>query len=113
MYKELKQEFARLHTRLGVIETDVHSIKSDVSTLKSDVSALKSDVSILKSDVSVIKHDVATLQYNTAVQFREVRNDIATLLKNLDPLGDPNDAADLYGRVKYLELKLGIESGKD
>ncbi|MDP3735116.1 MAG: hypothetical protein Q8R39_01660 [bacterium] len=105
MNKELKQEFARLHIRLDAIEMDVRSVKSDVSNIKSDVSTLKSDVSTLKSDV-------AGLQYNTAVQFREVRNDLAMLMKNLDPLGDPNEAADLYGRVKYLELKLGIESGK-
>jgi len=84
MNKDLKQEFERLHTRLNGIETRLNGIEMNV----------------------------ATLQYDTAVQFRAIRSELAALMKNLDPLGDPNEAADLYGRVKYLELKLGIESGK-
>jgi mediator of RNA polymerase II transcription subunit 25 len=126
MNKELKQEFERLHKRLGHIETevrsirmDVSSVQSDVKTLKTDVSSVQSDVQTLKTDVSslrsgmtVMQRDLSELQYNMALQFRAVRQDIAQLLKNLDPLGYPNEAADLYGRVKYLEMKLGIESGK-
>jgi hypothetical protein len=58
-------------------------------------------------DRVVTKEEFATFQAETRQNFRDVREDIAGLRKETEFEFD-----DLLGRVKYLEHKLGIESGK-
>jgi hypothetical protein len=58
-------------------------------------------------DRVVTKEEFATFQAETRQNFRDVRGDIACLRKETEFEFD-----DLLGRVKYVEQKLGIESGK-
>jgi hypothetical protein len=58
-------------------------------------------------DRMVTKEDFMAFQAETRQNFREVREDIAGLRKETEFEFD-----DLLGRVKYVERKLGIESGK-
>jgi hypothetical protein len=58
-------------------------------------------------DRMVTKEEFAAFQAETRQNFRDVREDIAGLRKETEFEFD-----DLLGRVKYLEQKLGIESGK-
>jgi hypothetical protein len=58
-------------------------------------------------DRMVTKEEFATFQAETRQNFRDVREDIAGLRKETEFEFD-----DLLGRVKYVERKLGIESGK-
>jgi hypothetical protein len=55
----------------------------------------------------VAKGDFLSSQEETRQNFRAVRNDIAELRKETE-----FELDDLLGRVKYVEQKLGIESGK-
>jgi hypothetical protein len=58
-------------------------------------------------DRMVTKEEFATFRAETQQNFRDVREDIAGLHKETEFEFD-----DLLGRVKYVEQKLGIESGK-
>jgi hypothetical protein len=58
-------------------------------------------------DRMVTKEEFAAFQAETRQNFRDVREDIAGLRKETEFEFD-----DLLGRVKYVEQKLGIESGK-
>ncbi|MBI2046257.1 MAG: hypothetical protein HYT28_02465 [Parcubacteria group bacterium] len=52
-------------------------------------------------------------ELKTGENFRLLHNDIEDLRNNLTPLGtSPIEVEDLYARLKYVEQKLGIESGK-
>jgi hypothetical protein len=55
----------------------------------------------------VTKEEFAAFQAETRQNFRDVREDIASLRRETEFEFD-----DLLGRVKYVEQKLGIESGK-
>jgi hypothetical protein len=55
----------------------------------------------------VTKEELSAFQAETRQNFRDVREDIANLRKETEFEFD-----DLLGRVKYVEQKLGIESGK-
>jgi hypothetical protein len=58
-------------------------------------------------DRIVTKEEFVAFQAETRQNFRDVRRDIAGLRKETKFEFD-----DLFGRVKYVEQKLGIESGK-
>jgi hypothetical protein len=58
-------------------------------------------------DRMVTKEEFAAFQAETRQNFRDVREDIAGLRRETEFEFD-----DLLGRVKYVEQKLGIESGK-
>jgi hypothetical protein len=58
-------------------------------------------------DRMVTKEEFAVFQAETRQNFRDVREDIAGLRRETEFEFD-----DLLGRVKYVEQKLGIESGK-
>jgi hypothetical protein len=58
-------------------------------------------------DRMVTKEDFMAFQAETRQNFRDVREDIAGLRKETEFEFD-----DLLGRVKYVERKLGTESGK-
>jgi hypothetical protein len=58
-------------------------------------------------DRMVTKEEFAVFQAETRQNFRDVREDIAGLRKETEFEFD-----DILGRVKYVEQKLGIESGK-
>jgi hypothetical protein len=58
-------------------------------------------------DRMVTKEEFAAFQAETRQNFRDVREDIAGLRRETEFEFD-----DLSGRVKYVEQKLGIESGK-
>jgi hypothetical protein len=58
-------------------------------------------------DRMVTKEEFAAFQAETRQNFLDVREDIAGLRKETE-----FELDDLLGRVKYVERKLGIESGK-
>jgi hypothetical protein len=58
-------------------------------------------------DRMVTKEQFVAFEAETRQNFRDVREDIAGLRKETEFEFD-----DLLGRVKYVEQKLGIESGK-
>jgi hypothetical protein len=58
-------------------------------------------------DRMLTKEEFAAFQAETRQNFRDVREDIAGLRKETEFEFD-----DLLGRMKYVEQKLGIESGK-
>ena len=58
-------------------------------------------------DRMVTKEEFVAFQAEIRQDFRDVREDIADLRKETEFEFD-----DLLGRVKYVEQKLGIESGK-
>ena len=62
------------------------------------------DRMVTKKEFSTLRE---ALQAETRQNFRDVREDIAGLRKETEFEFD-----DLLGRVKYVEQKLGIESGK-
>ena len=60
-----------------------------------------------KEDFSALHEEFVAFQAETRQNFRDMRGDIANLGKETEFEFD-----DLLGRVKYVEQKLGIESGK-
>jgi DNA gyrase/topoisomerase IV subunit B len=58
-------------------------------------------------DRMVTKEEFAAFQAETRQNFRDVREDIASLRRETE-----FEFGDLLGRVKYVEQNLGIESGK-
>jgi hypothetical protein len=58
-------------------------------------------------DRMVTKEEFVAFEAETRQNFRDVREDIAELRKETEFEFD-----DVLGRVKYVERKLGIESGK-
>ena len=65
------------------------------------------DRMVTKEELSALHEEVVAFQAETRQNFRDVRDDIAGLRKETEFEFD-----DLLGRVKYVEQKLGIESGK-
>ena len=65
------------------------------------------DRMVTKKELSALHEEVVAFQAETRQNFRDVRDDIAGLRKETEFEFD-----DLLGRVKYVEQKLGIESGK-
>jgi hypothetical protein len=65
------------------------------------------DRMVTKEEFSALHGELLAFQSETRQNFRDVREDIASLRKETEFEFD-----DLLGRVKYLEQKLGIESGK-
>ena len=58
-------------------------------------------------ELTALHEEVVAFQVETRQNFRDVRDDIAGLRKETE-----FEFEDLLGRVKYVEQKLGIESGK-
>jgi hypothetical protein len=65
------------------------------------------DRMVAKKELSALHEEVVAFQAETRQNFRDVRDDIAGLRKETEFEFD-----DLLGRVKYVEQKLDIESGK-
>jgi hypothetical protein len=65
------------------------------------------DRMVTKEVFSALHQELVIFQTQTRQNFRDVREDIAGLRKETEFEFD-----DLLGRVKYLEQKLGIESGE-
>jgi hypothetical protein len=65
------------------------------------------DRMVTKEEFSALREEFAVFAAETPQNFRDVREDIAGLRKETEFEFD-----DLLGRVKYVERKLGIESGK-
>jgi hypothetical protein len=65
------------------------------------------DRMVTKEEFSALHEEFLVFQAETRQNFRDVREDIAGLRKETEFEFD-----DLLGRVKYVEQKLGIESGK-
>jgi hypothetical protein len=65
------------------------------------------DRMVTKEEFSALREEFADFASGTRQNFRDVREDIAGLRKETEFEFD-----DLLGRVKYVEQKLGIESGK-
>jgi hypothetical protein len=65
------------------------------------------DRMVTKKEFSELHEELVVFQAETRQNFRDVREDIAGLRKETEFEFD-----DLLGRVKYVEQKLGIESGK-
>ena len=70
-----------------------------------EIGGLKSDVSGLKEDMDVVKNEIGHM----SARFSRMESDVADIKRDII---NRNEFEDLMGRVKYLELKLGIESGK-
>ena len=68
---------------------------------------LSRDSMVTKEEFSALHEEFVAFQAETRQNFRDVREDIADLGKETEFEFD-----DLLGRVKYVEQKLGIESGK-
>ena len=62
---------------------------------------------VTKEEFSALREEFAAFASETRQSFREAREDIAGSRK-----GTEFEFDDLLGRVKYVEQKLGIESGK-
>ena len=62
---------------------------------------------VTKEEFSALHEEFEAFQSETRQNFRDVREDIAGLRKETEFEFD-----DILGRVKYVEQKLGIESGK-
>ena len=80
-----------VNKRFDSLEGDMAQVKGDISHLKDDASHIKGEVLHLSAVTTTIQRDVAEIRK----QF--VRRD---------------EFDDLFGRVAYLERKLGIKSGK-
>jgi hypothetical protein len=65
------------------------------------------DRMVTKEELSALHEELVAFQAETRPNFRAVREDIADRSKETEFEFD-----DLLGRVKYVEQKLGIESGK-
>ncbi len=92
MEKVSNEELARM------INAGFEHVTKDITGIKSDVGELKSDMNIVKSELSHMNARLSTLESDVA----DIKRDMV----------QRNEFEDLMGRVKYLELKLGIESGK-
>lgn len=89
--KEFGEMRQYMDQRFERIEADINYLKKEVNHLKIEVSDIKLDVSYLKSEV------------------RDIRSDVAEIKDQLIP---KLEFEDLSERVKYMEEKMGIESGK-
>jgi predicted amino acid-binding ACT domain protein len=63
-------------------------LKSDINSVRDE---LKSDINYLDANIKVIRQDIAEIKLNFVYR---------------------HEFEDLMARVKYLETKIGIESGK-
>jgi len=70
------------------INTVREELKSDIDAVKEE---LKSDINYLNSNIKVIRQDIAEIKLNFVYR---------------------HEFEDLMARVKYLETKIGVESGK-
>jgi gas vesicle protein len=64
-------------------------------------------IETVNDGIGSVKEDLLKFQEETRRNFNDVRSDIAELKKETE-----FEFEDLLGRVKYVEQKLGIESGK-
>lgn len=82
----------------GMVKRGFDAVHSEIGELKSDIGGLKKDMHIVKGELSHMNARLSTIEHDVA----DIKRDIVSR----------NEFEDLMGRVKYLELKLGIESGK-
>lgn len=86
--------------------------KSDVDGLGNDMGELKNDMTGLKDDITGLKNDVGELKTkidHTDARIARIETDIQTMRGNIVY---QDDFDDLTARVKNIESKLGIESGR-
>jgi DNA repair exonuclease SbcCD ATPase subunit len=63
--------------------------------------------------LDALERRLEDFELKTNENFRLLINNIEDLRNNLTPLGtSPIEVEDLYARLKYVEQKLGVESGK-
>lgn len=79
--------------------------KNDVGELRNDVDGLKNDVDGLRNDIG----DLKTKIDHTDARIARIETDIQTMRGNIVY---QDDFDDLTARVKNIESKLGIESGR-
>lgn len=59
-----------------------------------------------------LEKDLNDFKIETGANFIHIQRDINDLRNHLAPLGEPLEVMDMLARLKYVEQKLGIESGK-
>ncbi len=92
MDKITNEELARMiNTGFQKVTEDIRGLQNDVGDLKKDMDIVKGEISHTNARLAMIERDVA-----------DIKRDIVSR----------NEFEDLMGRVKYLELKFGIQSGK-
>ena len=60
----------------------------------------------------VLEKDLDDFRIETGVSLIHIQRDVTDLRKHLEPLGEPYEVEDMLARLKYVEKKLKIESGK-
>ncbi len=89
-----------------VTKDEFSEFKDEMYAFKNEMYTFKDEMYDFKKEMYAFKDEVREFQEETRQNFRDLRDDIRDLQQE-DPEFD-----DLLGRVKYVERKLGIESGK-
>lgn len=79
------------------IDKKFDNVNEKIDKIQSDIGHLKLDITFLKSEMSNLRIRIEKIE--------QILNQTNNYIANLE-------FEDLMGRVKYLEIKLGIESGK-
>ncbi|MCK6462522.1 MAG: hypothetical protein L6Q29_01740 [Candidatus Pacebacteria bacterium] len=88
---EINKRFEQVESRLDKIESRLDKIESRLDKIEGRLSGLEMKVGYLEASLDELRRDVRDMKNNSI---------------------DPREFEDLTHRVKYLEEKLGIESGK-
>ena len=86
------------------IDKKFEKVNEQFDEVNSKIDKMQSDIGHLKLDVQYLKSEMAGLRIRTE-KIEQILNQTNNYIANLE-------YEDLMGRVKYLEIKLGIESGK-
>ena len=99
-----KKEFENL---AGMIKRgfDATATKTELKNVQSDITEMKGDITEMKSNIKRLDGEVRHINATLGV----MATDIADIKKHFVYR---NEFEDLMARVKYLETKLGVESGK-
>jgi hypothetical protein len=90
----------------GQERNELQDIREILGTIVANM-VTKEELQVFKDEFREFKEEMHDFQQETRQNFRDVRDDIAALRQETDFEFD-----DLLGRMKYVEQKLGIQSGK-
>lgn len=97
--------FQKIEARLDNIETRLNSIETRLDNIEARLNSVETRL----NNVEIKLNDVENRLEYVEASLSELRKDVKEMK---DRSVDPLEFEDLTHRVKYLEEKMGIESGK-
>ena len=86
--------------------------KEDLRGVKEDIRGVKQDLSVVKNDLRGVQGDLAAFKQETQVNFAYANSRLDAIEENTKDIIHHDEFDDLMARTKYVETKIGIESGK-